>query len=155
MRTVYDQDTTRRNHCNSVAGFVCYTVICSISLSRGLWIRRMAWRMVERGKRSRSWSRSWARVPWGALATASYYTAPYYGAPGYGYAPLQPYPRLGTGVIHYSNITHTCLIARLHGGKWYNRPRRKSSHVHSDASGGDRRGKACEFSTGGMSALAS
>jgi hypothetical protein len=73
----------------------------------------------------------------GALATAPYYTAPYYAAPGYGYALLQPYPPLGTGVIHYSNITHTCQIARLHGGKWCNRPAWKSSRVHGDAPGGD------------------
>src|SRR6202023_755815 len=39
----------------------------------------------------------------------------------------QPYLPLGTGVIHYSNITHTCQIARLHGGKWCNRPAWKSS----------------------------
>jgi hypothetical protein len=50
---------------------------------------------------------------------------------------LQPYLPLGTGVIHYSNITHTCQIARLHGGKWCNRPAWKSSRVHGDASGGD------------------
>ena len=31
--------------------------------------------------------------------------------------PLQPYPRLGTGVIHTSNIIRMCRIARLHGGK--------------------------------------
>jgi hypothetical protein len=31
--------------------------------------------------------------------------------------PLQPYPRLGTGVIHTSNIIHMRRIARLHGGK--------------------------------------
>jgi hypothetical protein len=54
----------------------------------------------------------------GALATAPYYAAPNYAAPGYGYALLHLYLPLGTGVIHYSNITHTCQIARLHGGKW-------------------------------------
>jgi hypothetical protein len=31
--------------------------------------------------------------------------------------PLQPYPRLGTGVIHTSNTIRMCRIARLHGGK--------------------------------------
>jgi hypothetical protein len=53
----------------------------------------------------------------GALATAPYYAAPYYAAPGYGYALLQPYPPLGTGVTHTSNITHMCQIVRLHGGR--------------------------------------
>ena len=63
----------------------------------------------------------------GALATAPYYAAPYYAAPGYGYAPAPAVPPLGTGVIHYSNITHTCQIVRLHGGKCCNRPAWKSS----------------------------
>jgi hypothetical protein len=31
--------------------------------------------------------------------------------------PLLQQLTLGTGVIHTSNITHTCKIARLHGGK--------------------------------------
>jgi hypothetical protein len=30
---------------------------------------------------------------------------------------LQPHPPLGTGAIHTSNITHTCQISRLPGGK--------------------------------------
>src|SRR5438270_11095885 len=42
----------------------------------------------------------------GALATAPYYTEhPVMATPL-----LQPHLPLGTGVIHYSNITHTCQI---------------------------------------------
>jgi hypothetical protein len=54
----------------------------------------MAWRRLVRGKRSRSWSRSWARFPWRSFSDCSLLYSPllYYAAPGYGYAPAPAVP---------------------------------------------------------------
>ena len=74
----------------------------------------MAWRRLVRGNGAALGLGLGLGFLGGALATAPYYAAPYYAAPGYGYAPA---PAAPTGAIHTSNITHTCQIARLPGGK--------------------------------------